>query len=119
MKDVFNTFNTATDLFSNYKGVRLCPTVNWENSVSSTFFRKENSWLQKQKRPHQTWETVEVTQQPPEVAKPLENQVQATESNEKAEAVVDEEVVTKDVVVEAGTSTAQNTRHRFVTSREK
>ena len=50
--------------------------------------------------------------------KPQENQVQATEAKDEDEAVVEEEVVTKDVEDEVGASTFQHTPHQFETSGE-
>ena len=79
------------------------------------------SWLQKQKQPHQLQEEVEgkVTQEPPVLAKPLENQVQATEAKDEAEVVVEEKTVTKYMEDEAGASTAHHTSHKFETSKER
>ena len=50
-----------------------------------------------------------VTQQPPQVIKPQENQVQETESKEEDEAVFAEEAVTKDVEDYVGDSTYHRT----------
>ena len=80
IKEVFNTFTTTTVSFTTYKHAGLCTMQNKNKSVSSTLFRNETHRLQKRKRTHQTQEAVDhkVMQQPPEVTKPRENQVQAT-----------------------------------------
>ena len=51
--------------------------------------------------------------------KQWQNQVQATEAKYEENAVVEEEVVTKDVEDEVGASTSKQTRHQFETSRKK
>ena len=70
--------------------------------------------------PH-PWEAVtgKVTQQPPDLTKIWANQVQAMEAEDEARAVVEEELVTKDVDNEDDFSTAQHTCHLLKTSREK
>ena len=114
-------FTTTTVSFTNHKRVGLCPTRNNNKSVSSTLFRKEKPWIQKWKQPHHPWKEVEgkVTQQPPVRMKTRANQVQEAEAKDKAEAVVEEEAVTKDVEDKAGASTAHHTCHQLETSRDK
>ena len=51
--------------------------------------------------------------------KTTRNQVQATEAKDEAKEVVYKGGVSNDVANNAGASTAQNTHHQFVTSREK
>ena len=69
IKEVLYTVTKTIVSFTNYKRAGWSPMWNKNKSGSSTFFRKETSWLQKRKWPHHAQKEMvgKVTQQPPDI----------------------------------------------------